>query len=327
MISERIDLLINNGEILDEIEGTSERNIDRKYSALNLTLRNEIANIDRIEKAIKLIKENTSAFSEYRRRNLLNLAVNISLEEDMDKALSEIENIYINLKSEFSQSRYLMLAAEEIFFSRNFINVEEVIMNTKSAYKYMKKNHRFETKREDLCSSAMIAMTSENLEETFDEINECYDILTDCGFLKNNDLELLSNVLSIINMPVDRKCAQVRDLATNLKENKIEFKKSYLPILGIAAFVTDDYNKLSKNLLDVSETLKENEGFRSVTVDEKARNIMALILVVKEYLDNLKDDSKFKIIKKSSDKSLEAVFAIASSGSVTIEEVDITVTQ
>lgn len=327
MISERIDLLINNGEILDEIEGTSERNIDRKYSALNLTLRNEIANIDRIEKAIKLIKENTSAFSEYRRRNLLNLAVNISLEEDMDKALSEIENIYINLKSEFSQSRYLMLAAEEIFFLRNFINVEEVIMNTKSAYKYMKKNHRFETKREDLCSEAMIAMTSENLEETFDEINECYDLLTDCGFSKNNDLELLSNVLSIINMPVDRKCAQVRDLATNLKENKVEFKKSYLPILGIAAFVTDDYNKLSKNLLDVSETLKENEGFRSVTVDEKARNIMALILVVKEYWDNLKDDSKLKIIKKSSDKSLEAVFAIASSGSVTIEEVDITVTQ
>ncbi|WP_283700069.1 DUF4003 family protein [Clostridium perfringens] len=327
MISERVDLLINNGEILDEIEGTSERNIDRKYSALNLTLRNEIANIDRIEKAIKLIKENTSAFSEYRRRNLLNLAVNISLEEDMDKALSEIKNIYINLKSEFSQSRYLMLAAEEIFFSRNFINVEEVIMNTKTAYKYMKKNHRFETKREDLCSAAMIAMTSENLEETFDEINECYDILTDCGFSKNNDLELLSNVLSIINMPVDIKCAQVRDLATNLKENKVEFKKSYLPILGIAAFVTDDYNRLSKNVLDVSETLKENEGFRSVTVDEKARNIMALILVVKEYLDNLKDDSKLKIIKKSSDKSLETVFAIASSGSVTIEEVDITVTQ
>ena len=327
MISERVDLLINNGEILDEIEGTSERNIDRKYSALNLTLRNEIANIDRIEKAIKLIKENTSAFSEYRRRNLLNLAVNISLEEDMDKALSEIENIYINLKSEFSQSRYLMLAAEEIFFSRNFINVEEVIMNTKSAYKYMKKNHRFETKREYLCSAAMIAMTSENLEETFDEINECYDILTDCGFSKNNDLELLSNVSSIINMPVDIKCAQVRDLATNLKENKVEFKKSYLPILGIAAFVTDDYNKLSKNVLDVSETLRENEGFRSVTVDEKARNIMALILVVKEYLDNLKDDSKLKIIKKSSDKSLEAVFAIASSGSVTIEEVDITVTE
>ena len=200
-------------------------------------------------------------------------------------------------------------------------------MNTKSAYKYMKKNHRFETKREDLCSAAMIAMTSENLEETFDEINECYDILTDCGFSKNNDLELLSNVLSIINMPVDIKCAQVRDLATNLKENKVEFKKSYLPILGIAAFVTDDYNKLSKNVLDVSETLKENEGFRSVTVDEKARNIMALILVVKEYLDNLKDDSKLKIIKKSLDKSLEAVFAIASSGSVTIEEVDITVTQ
>lgn len=325
MINERVDLLINNGEILDDIEGTSERNIDRKYSALNLTLRNEIANVDRIEKAIKIIKENTSAFSEYRRRNLLNLAVNISLEKDMDKALSEIENIYINLKSEFSQSRYLMLAAEEIFFSRNFINVEEVIMNTKTAYKYMKKNHRFETKREDLCSAAMIAMTSENLKETFDEINECYDLLTECGFSKNNDLELLSNLLSIINMPVDRKCAQVRDLATNLKENKVEFKKSALPILGVAAFVADDYNKLSKNVLDVSETLKENEGFRSVTVDEKARNIMALILVVKEYLDNLNDDSKFKIIKKSSDRSLEAIFAIASSGSATIEEVDITV--
>ncbi|EGT3600616.1 DUF4003 family protein [Clostridium perfringens] len=325
MINERVDLLINNGEILDDIEGTSERNIDRKYSALNLTLRNEIANVDRIEKAIKIIKENTSAFSEYRRRNLLNLAVNISLEEDMDKALSEIENIYINLKSEFSQSRYLMLAAEEIFFSRNFINVEEVIMNTKTAYKYMKKNHRFETKREDLCSAAMIAMTSENLKETFDEINECYDLLTECGFSKNNDLELLSNLLSIINMPVDRKCAQVRDLATNLKENKVEFKKYTLPILGVAAFVTDDYNKLSKNVLDVSETLKENEGFRSVTVDEKVRNIMALILVVKEYLDNLNDDSKFKIIKKSSDRSLEAIFAIASSGSATIEEVDITV--
>ncbi len=57
-------------------------------------------------------------------------------------------------------------------------------MNTKSAYKYMKKNHRFETKREDLVQQRMIAMTSENLEETFDEINECYDLLTDCGFSK-----------------------------------------------------------------------------------------------------------------------------------------------
>ena len=75
----------------------------------------------------------------------------------------------------------------------------------------------------------------------------------------------------------------IRDLATNLKENKVEFKKSYLPILGIAAFVTDDYNKLSKNILDVSETLKENEGFRSVTVDEKARNIMALISYLPNY--------------------------------------------
>ncbi len=38
----------------------------------------------------------------------------------MDKALSEIENIYINLKSEFSQSRYLMLAKRRNILLKKF---------------------------------------------------------------------------------------------------------------------------------------------------------------------------------------------------------------
>lgn len=324
MINEKVDLLIKNGEILDDVQGTSERNIDRKYSALNLTLRNELANIDKIEDAIKLIKENTSAFSEYRRKNLLNLAVNISLEDDMNMALCEIENVYLNLKSEFSASRYLMLAAEEIYFSRNIINVEKAIRNTKAVYEFMKKNHRFETKREDLCSAALVAMTSDNLEETFNEINECYDVLSECGFSRNNNLEVLSNILSIIDLPVDRKCAIVRDLATSLKANKVELKKSALPILGVIAFITDDYIKLSKDILDVSETLKENEGFKSATVGEKARNVMALILVAKEYLDNLNVNSKVNMIKEGSNRSLDTVFAIASAGSITVGEVEVT---
>lgn len=323
MLNEMVNLLISNSEILDKVEGTSEKNIDRKYCALNLTLRNENANIDKIEKAIKLIKEKTSIFSEYRRRNLLNLAVNLSLEDDMEKSLSSIEDIYNKLKEELSSSRYLMRAAEEIFFLKDSIDLEKAIKDTKTIYKEMKKDHRFETKREDVCTAAMLAMTSDDIDKTFNEVRESYNTLTDCGFSKNNDLELLSCVLTIINMPIDKKCAMVRDLSTNLKENKVELKKSALPILGVAAFVTDDYNKLSKNALDVSNTLKENKSFKSLSVDEKVRNALSIILVVKCYLNNLDDKSKENVIKKYSDKSLDAIFAIASSGSVTLEEIDV----
>ncbi|MDZ5253548.1 DUF4003 family protein [Clostridium sp. LIBA-8841] len=325
MINEKVDLLIKNGEILDDVEGTSERNINRKYSALDLTLKNELANLDKIEDAIKLIKGETAFYSEYRRKNLLNLAVNLSLEDDTYKALMEIKDIYTNLRGEFSASRYLMLAAECIYLARNFIDVEKVIKDTKVAYECMKKSHRFETKREDILSAAVIAMTSLNVAETFQEINECYEVLLECEFPGSNNIELLSNVLALINLPVDEKCATVRDLATILKENKVELKKSALPILGVTAFVTDDYNKLSKEILDVAETLKENEGFKSATVSEKARNMMALILLTKDYLQGIEKEVKRKLTKYDSDRTLDTIFEIASDGRVIIGEMEVEV--
>lgn len=326
MLDEKLNLLIKNSDILDDVKGVYEENILKKLNALNLTLRGKVANKSRIEEAVKLIEMKTVWPSEFRGSNLMTLAVNISTEEDMDKALKGIEDIYNKLREEgLPLSKYLMLAAQSIYFGRHCINLDKTIKNTKLAYEEMKKNHRFETKKENLCAAAIIAMNSIDIKEDFKEINECYTVLTECGFKEGNSLQLLSNVLSFVNLSTDLKAAKVRRLNKSFKENKVALKNSSLPILGVAAFVTDDYDELSMEVLDLADKLEFYSGFKSVTVDSEIRNLIALILLISKYREGLDGDLRKVILKENKDNTktllVSTQLAAALGGEISISEI------
>lgn len=313
-MNENINIFLKNNMALKNIKGSWKMyNIQKKLGALNVTLRNDEIDVEKINSAIILIKKNTSIISNFRGANILTTAIIISLENDMESSLKEIISIYNRLKQEFSISEYLIIAAQIIFSSKNIMNIDDAINNTKTAYKYMKENHRFLTGSEDIASAALIATTSINLEETFNDIEECYTLLKSKSNSSRNNIQALSHILSLINLPSENKCRKVLDMQSALKENNVPLKSYYLPVLGIVSFLTNNISEFAEKVANISQELKAYKGFGTLSIDSKLRNMISVCLVSMDYLNNLDNDLKLHLINSTSNVTLTVVSAIQTS--------------
>lgn len=307
----KINLLIDNSEILDNVNGIGfGTNIFKKCNALNLAIKNKKADRERIEEAIRIIKKNTSLFSNFRGNNLVTTSVNISQELDIKGALEDIIVIYKGLKEEFFSNEYLILAAQIIYSAKDRVKVSEAIINTRIAYDYMKKSHRFLTGHEDICSAAVIATTSNNLEKTFVDVEECYTTLSELGFSKGNYLQGLCNMLAVINLPVEEKCERVYKMRKSLEENGINLKGHAFPILGIIPFVCDDYDDFGEAVGIVSEKIRNAKGFGNFSLGSHLRNMIAVSLVASEHSEYLCEKLKENIENLTNNASLSIVIAM-----------------
>ena len=310
-MNEKINLFLENNNTLQNIKGSwGMYDVQKKCSALTLTIKNKLIDSNRINLALQVIKENTSVFSNFRGNNKLTTAIAISLEEDMEGSLNEIVSIYNKLKEEFSSSEYLVIAAQIIFNSRDRVNIDDAVKNTRVAYDYMKKNHRFLTGREDIASAAIIATTSSDFEQTFNEIEECYEILKKEKLSSSNNIQALSHILSLINLSSKDKCEKVMDMYSVLKENKVPLKDFYLPLLGIVSFLTDNKQEFAKSVSEVSTELKSHKGFGNFTLGSPLRNMISVVLVSMDYLDNLDSDLKNSLIDSTNNVALTVVIAM-----------------
>lgn len=310
-MNEKINLFLENNNTLQNIKGSwGMYDVQKKCSALTLTIKNKLIDSNRINLALQVIKENTSVFSNFRGNNKLTTAIAISLEEDMEGSLNEIVSIYNKLKEEFSSSEYLVIAAQIIFNSRDRVNIDDAVKNTRVAYDYMKKSHRFLTGREDIASAAIIATTSSDFEQTFNEIEECYEILKKEKLSSSNNIQALSHILSLINLSSKDKCEKVMDMHSVLKENKVPLKDFYLPLLGIVSFLTDNKQEFAKSVSEVSAELKSHKGFGNFTLGSPLRNMISVVLVSMDYLDNLDSDLKNSLIDSTNNVALTVVIAM-----------------
>lgn len=307
---EKVELLINNSKELDSAGGIFTGNSFRKCSSLSLTLNDKKADATRINEAIKIIKENTSVLSNFRGNNLLTTAVTISLEDDMEGSLREINNIYDKLKSNFFTSQYLVLTSIVIFNARYRVNVDDAVKNTRIVYDYMKKKHVFLTGQEDTSAAAMIAVTSTNIEETLSEIEEYYIALKNSGFWSGDNLQSLSHILPLFSGSVDGKVNKVVKIDKALRENKVPLKHYSLPLLGIAAVVTEDPNTFAREVREVSEKIKSEKGFGSFSLGSLIRNMIAVGLVASCYVEQLDSIDKEKLINTTNNVALTIQIAI-----------------
>ena len=307
---EKVELLTNNSRELDMAGGLFTQNAFRKCSALSLTLRGERADANRVNEAIKIIKNNTSILSNFRGNNLLTTAVTISFDDDMEGSLREINTIYEKLKELFFTNQYLILASIVIFNARDRVNIDEAVKNTRVVYDYMKKNHRFLTGQEDTSAAAMISVTSTNLDETLKEIEEYYVALKYKGFWGGNNLQSLSHILPLFSGEVDEKVNKVVAIEQALRNNKVPLKHYSLPLLAIASVVADDPNNFAREVREVSEKIKSEKGFGSFSLGSLIRNMIAVGVVASDYVEKLDDIEKGKLINTTNNVTLTIQIAI-----------------
>ncbi len=310
-MNEKINLFLENNRALEDVKGSwGMYGFQIKSSALTCTMKNQRIDTDRINSALDIIKKNTSMFSNFRGINKLTTAITISFEDDMEGSLREIISIYEKLKDNFFTNEYLVMAAQVIFNARYRVNVNEAVKNTRVAYDYMKKHHRFLTGQEDIANAAIIATTSNNLEETFDEIEESYQYLKDNRISYRNNIQSLSHILSLVNLPSIQKCDEVLEMNSILKENKVPLKDYFIPMLGIITFMTDNKKIFAENILDVSMILKKEKGFGNFTLGSSFRNMISATLVSLDYLENIDSPIRENIISNTNNIALTVAIAI-----------------
>lgn len=287
MINAKTDLMIRNSEKIDKIESICTINILKKCAALNLTLKDKDVDVDKVIACKKLVKSKCHLFSYFRNNNLLNTAIFLSLEDNPEEALNILLNIHKKLKDKFKSSEFLPLAAEVIFNAKSNINIDEAINKSKEAYDYMKSNHFFLTGSEDVSAAAMLAINSNNLKETFKEIELCYKTLKYNYFSPGDNLQTLSHILSLFPGTVEEKCKNVIELDKALRNNKVPLKSYSLPLLGIAQLITDDYNELAKNISETDNILRKHSGFGSLSLGSSKRHMISTSLVCSTYFNTM----------------------------------------
>ncbi|GAA0109771.1 MULTISPECIES: DUF4003 family protein [Clostridium] len=307
MIENKIELLIKNSNSLENVKSTFGMDTFKRCNALNLTLRNINANVEKINHCIDIIKNNSSIFSNFRGNNLLTTAVNLSMQPNPEESFNDIMIIYGKLKNYFLNNQFLVLAAQIIYNYKNTNDIDLIVINTRKAYDTMKKNHLFLTGQDDICAAALIATTSNNLDQTFIDMEECYNILRSNSFYSGNNLQALSHILSLFEGLSQEKCNKVILLDKVLRNHSVPLKGYSLPILGVAALTNADYEKFATDLNSINNSLKKQSGFGSFTLGRAVRNMIIASLLSLESIEDTNSLIKEKLIETTNNISLNIV--------------------
>ncbi|MCF0148846.1 MAG: DUF4003 domain-containing protein [Clostridium sp.] len=307
MIESKLDLLIENSKSLDHVKSTFGMGTFKRCNALNLTIRGVHVDVSKINDCIDLIRSNSSIFSNFRGNNLLTTAVNLSIQNNPEESFKEIMSIYNKLKKHFFTNEFLVLAAQIIYNYKGTNDIDFLVINTRKAYDLMKDNHFFLTGHEDISAAALIAVTSNNLEETFMDMERCYDILRDNGFWAGNNLQALTHILSLFEGTSEEKCNKVILLNKILKKHSTPLKSYALPILGVSALTISDYEAFAKELSLLNKYLRKQSGFGSFSLDSTVRNMIIASLLSLESIENNDSFIKDKIIETANNITLNIV--------------------
>jgi len=307
MIENKLDLLIKNSNSLEHVKSTFGMGTFKRCNALNLTIRNIDADVNKINDCIDLIRNNSSFFSNFRGNNLLTTAVNLSIQKNPEESFKDIMDIYNKLKNHFFTNQFLVLAAQIIYSYKGTNNVDLLVRNTRRAYNLMKENHMFLTVQEDISSAALIAVTSNNLDETFNDMENCYNILRENGFWAGNNLQALTHILSLFEGTSEEKCNKVIMLDKILRNNSTPLKSYSLAILGVAALTVNDYENFAKELISANKFLKKQRRFGSFSLSSVVRNMIVASLISLESIENTDSSIKTKVIETTNSISLNLV--------------------
>ncbi|MFU7514910.1 DUF4003 family protein [Clostridium sp. HCS.1] len=307
MIESKLDLLIRNSNSLDHVKSTFGMGTFKRCNALNLTIRGVHADVNKINNCIDLIRSNSSFFSNFRGNNLLTTAVNLSIQTNPEESFEEIMSIYNKLKKQFFTNEFLVLAAQIIYSYKGTNDIDFLVINTRKAYDLMKENHLFLTGQEDISSAALIAVTSSNLNETFKDMERCYDILRENGFWAGNNLQALTHILSLFEGSSEEKCNKVILLNKILKKYSTPLTSYSLPILGVSALTISDYEGFAKELTSLNKYLRKQNGFGSFSLNSVVRNMIVASLLSLESIENIDSLIKNKVIDTANNITLNVV--------------------
>ncbi len=261
----------------------------RRLAALLYAARGSRINMRSLEESFNLIKEDTSWVSYFRGNSMMSVATLLSLNTNKRRQLANTLNVYEQMKkTRFWSSDYLVVAAYQIAEGTSEDKYAETIRRAKGFYDGMKAQHPFVTGQDDYIFSALLGLSSIEIESGLNRIEAFYRALKP-HFNSFGGVQTLAQVLTLGGKD-DDAVNRVLDLANAFKQRGMRLDREYnLPSLGVLSLLPTNNDTLVDDVIEVYELLRTKKGFGRWSVSKQELLLLSSALVAFEYADDAGD--------------------------------------
>lgn len=269
----------------DAIKSVCKWENDLIVAACSATFMNKgmVCEEKKLEDCKKLLKAETGVFSNFRGNVELPMIVFLAASEQPEEKLHKTKKFYEILKTQFSGSEYLVLAASLMADMVPEEQAEQLAARAKTIYRKMKQDHPFLTSSEDSVYAVLMAVSEKSDEVLMEEMEVCYKKLKE-NFSSSNEVQALAHVLAIADGAAEEKCNKVVALYNALKDSGMKYGKYHeLVALGAPAMLPVEKEVLAEDIKTVDAFLAEQKGYGFLGIDKKTRMMHAAMIVACNY--------------------------------------------
>ncbi|MBZ9687265.1 DUF4003 domain-containing protein [Clostridium estertheticum] len=306
LVKEKLDRLIDLFQQVSS-EYKWEQSLTNHFTALTYTLNNRNFDKEKIEDVRLHIKKTTGVFSNYRGTSKIILSALLACQYDNPK--QEFDKLLIYDKrmkeAEFKNNMYLPIANYALLATCSEELVDKRINKAKEIYNEMRSNHPWLTGGDDYPLSILLANSDDSVNTIIENMEECYQLLNENGFGKNNGLQFLSHILGFRKEENKVKVLRCSEIFDKLKENKMKVYSTGYAVIGFLSILGEKGYEAVDQVIEVVKVLKSTKKYKWLTKETHLYTAAALVSDL--YIENMKE--KKDLIQTSIGISIEALIA------------------
>lgn len=281
--------------------------LSNHFAALTYTINNKNFDKEKIEDVRTHIKKTTGVFSYYRGTSKMILSALLACQYDnpkqeFDKMLNYDKKM---TQAGFKNNMYLPIANYALLATCKEEALDNRINKAMEIYCEMKKNHPWLTGGDDYPLSILLANSDESANSIIENTEQCYQLLNENGFGKNNGLQFLSHILGFSKEENKVKVLRCKEIFDKLKENKMKVYSSGYAVIGFLAILSENGDKAVDQVIEIVKTLQSTKKYK--WLGKETHLYTAAALVSEVYIENMKNQKT--LIQTSIGISIEALIA------------------
>lgn len=291
-----------------------EQSLTNHFTALTYTLNKKDFDKEKIENVRRHMKKTTGIFSYYRGTSKIILSSLLACQYDNpSQEFDKMLNYDIRMKEAgFKNSMYLPIANYALLATCTEEWVDARINKAIGIYKEMKNNHPWLTSGDDYPLSILLADSDMSINNIIENMEECYKLLNENGFGKNNGLQFLSHILGFRQEENKVKVLRCKEIFDKLKENKMKVYSGGYAVIGFLAILGEDGYGAVEQVIEIVRTLQSTKKYKWLTKETHLFTAAALVSDV--YIENMKQQKE--LIQTTIGISIEALIAAQTAAAI-----------
>lgn len=313
LVKEKLDTLI---ELFQQVSTQFkwEQTLTNHFTALTYTLNKKDFDKEKIENMRKYIKKTTGIFSYYRGTSLIILSTLLACQYDNpEQKFDKILDYNKRMKEVgFKNSMYLPIANYALLSTCKEELIDIRINKAIEIYKEMRRNHPWLTSGDDYPLAVLLADSDISVNNIIENMEQCYELLNENGFRKNNGLQFLSHILGFRQENNKVKVLRCKDIYDKLKENKMKVYSGGYAVIGFLSILGEGAYEAVDAVIEVVKILQSTKKYK--WLEKETHLFTAAALVSDIYIDAMKNQKE--LIQTSIGISIEALIAAQTAAAI-----------